>query len=141
MGYVYAILALIALGGGGYGVWTYNSALEENARLQEDAKAKEEGARLLREAIGGMERTLASSQAIATNSAKRAAKAQVEAGTLRQELERLKNVDKPSEDWANSPVPDGIRRLRREGAFVPASAAKVPSPADRVSGDTSPATK
>jgi len=127
MGWVYLVVSLFFLGAGGYGVWTYNSAIKENERLQGEVKSAAEGQDRLREAIGGMEKTLISTQRLASARASRAVAAEEAAGRLRQSLEELKNADKPSKDWADSAIPNGIKQLREQGFFVPRKAPEVPS--------------
>ena len=118
MGYVYLAIALILLGGGGYGAWTYTSAVEKAERLEEEAKAGGERERALRETINLMDDAVRKGQKLSIDRANRANKAEEEAGRFRRELEELKNAEQPVKEWATEPIPPTIRRLRGEGAFT-----------------------
>lgn len=111
-------LALVAAVG--FGVWSYNAAIERaataearvktleadlaaaNIRAEEEAKAKAK----LQDLFDEADRLAKAAAAREAEERKRNAK-------LKDDLAELAKRDRPAFDWLNTPVPDSIRRLRR----------------------------
>lgn len=136
MAYIYVAVMLVLLGGGGYGVWSYRSAIVEKERAQEEVARAGERADKLRETIGLMEKSISDSQKLASARSARAIQAEAQAGTFREELERMKNESKPASDWANERIPDGILKLREEGRYTPSPSMQGPNDKSKPNADS-----
>lgn len=109
-----------AIAGGALAVRSYNTAIKENARLQRDldhAKAEKAAADAARDAAEKEKDRLQALLDLADELAKRAAK-EAEDERKRNEklagdLRELAKRDKAVKDWADTAVPDSVRKLRR----------------------------
>jgi len=129
MGWVYLLLALAALGGGAYGVRTYNLAIEEaeknKAKAAEFASAYEQLA-------AGLQRVQSAANAANDLAAKRNSRAiAAEKGRdeARRELENLKERNSDVKTWADTPLPAAVR-LSLDGGGSAKAGANLPAAAD-----------
>jgi hypothetical protein len=136
MGYMYLIMALVALGGGGYGVWTYNSAIKGKAEAEARVTDLTNAYSSLASSAKDLQDSLNASGELARARAARAAVAEKRAGLLEKELEDAKGKEPGVRAWANEPVPDSIRVLI--GSVDPTTPGTVRDSNGKSSGDSPP---
>ena len=137
MGYVYAIIALIALGGGGYGVWTCSEAIKGKEIAEGKAKEFEEAYGALAKAAREGQEARNRDNELARQIRARAIQAEAVIGRLEKELEDEKTKDRGVKDWAEQPIPLSMRvLLDRDKAASPGPT--MPSPPVGTVGNTKP---
>jgi hypothetical protein len=109
MGYVYIIVALVALGGGGYGVWSYKEAIAGKETAEARAKEFQSAYDHLASALPRIQENANAEAKLARERGNRAVVAEREADMLRKELEDAKRQDPLVANWAVVPVPDVVR--------------------------------
>ena len=107
---LYGITALIlALALGGFAVQTARLSKAENRAVEATKMAQEyEGSLRSLEALRKAEKLAADSTAAVLK--KRAAQAEKDAATAKKESESLRESIKANPDWANAPLPAGVRQ-------------------------------
>jgi len=104
MGWVYLIIALVALGGGYGVVRTYNSAIEKAQEAEADAKEA-------RRKQASLQSMLDDADELAKREKQQRAAAQAATRRLKQELTDARK-DPETAKWLDTPIPTAYRELR-----------------------------
>lgn len=113
---VYGVVALAAVGAGGYGVWSYNHAITRAEKAEADAQYWKTEFDVETTVRKQREREYATSQRLVAEAKKRAKGLEDGKRDLENRLRAALVAPGPVGSVLNTALPDDLRRMRREAA-------------------------